>query len=374
MGEGGSFAVCLAGIWPEYDDATRHPIGIIPLHVSGSDESTPAATHPSSVEHSSFRVLQQGAAAELKAASDDEPTSSTPSQDARTTAAVAAAATVGNPPPGGGVDAPSTTSGGVEPDAARGARKYLREVGSGLPLSGLRPCTTYRLTMEVPLVVRNDLLESARCAVGEGGEGKGVATRYLLWCTFRRGGVENDQGHEWDCLPAQGVQVHPITGRWSGRQRQTDRLERFTEWPPGRLEPMPRASRTRFIHSEQCCSPLPPSNPKRVRVVRYMWAFQQRSFQTTHTSPAVSSNLFAVTRSLGVAEAVLSLEAAMGSENDQGGLGGDVTGGGDGGTAVVGGGAASSAVHLDIETLPDVPGEVPIVTCKVSYAANVPLC
>lgn len=64
----------------------------------------------------------------------------------------------------------------------------------------------------------------------------------------------------------------------------------------------------------------------------------------------------------------------MGSENDQGGLGGDVTGGGDGGTAVVGGGAASSAVHLDIETLPDVPGEVPIVTCKVSYAANVPLC
>lgn len=44
----------------------------------------------------------------------------------------------------------------------------MRAVGNELSLSGLRACTTYRLTLEVPPVVRNDLLESARFAVNRG--------------------------------------------------------------------------------------------------------------------------------------------------------------------------------------------------------------
>ena len=65
-------------------------------------------------------------------------------------------------------------------------------------------------------------------------------------------------------------------------------------------------------------------------------------------------------------EAVLSLEASVESEKDDGDGGASVVGGGgsDGGESV-GGGAASSAVYLDVETLPDVPGGVALVTCKV---------
>ena len=109
---------------------------------------------------------------ELRAASDSELT--TPSQDATTTTLPAASA--GKPL----ADAPSKTSGGVRLDAVQGARRYLREVENGLSLSGLRPCTTYRLTMEMPPIVRNDLLESARCAVGQ----ERVISRDFL-CTLR---------------------------------------------------------------------------------------------------------------------------------------------------------------------------------------------
>ena len=65
-------------------------------------------------------------------------------------------------------------------------------------------------------------------------------------------------------------------------------------------------------------------------------------------------------------EAVLSLEASVESEKDDGDGGASVVGGGgsDGGESV-GGGAASSAVYLDVETLPDVPGGVALVACKV---------
>ena len=66
-------------------------------------------------------------------------------------------------------------------------------------------------------------------------------------------------------------------------------------------------------------------------------------------------------------EAVLSLEASVESEKDEGDGGGAsvVGGGGSDGGESVGGGAASSAVYLDVETLPDVPGGVALVTCKV---------
>lgn len=85
---------------------------------------------------------------ELKATSQNESISSTPAPLPATTTVGAAAID----------NAPVTLIRG-------GARKYLRAVGDGLSLSGLRPCTTYRLTLEVPPVVRNDLLESARYAV-----------------------------------------------------------------------------------------------------------------------------------------------------------------------------------------------------------------
>ena len=49
-----------------------------------------------------------------------------------------------------------------EVQAERRANSFVRAVGEPLGLCGLRPSTTYRVTLEVPILVRDDLLESAR--------------------------------------------------------------------------------------------------------------------------------------------------------------------------------------------------------------------
>lgn len=69
----------------------------------------------------------------------------------------------------------------------------------------------------------------------------------------------------------------------------------------------------------------------------------------------------ALSRSLGLMEAVRSLETSTGSEinGDHNSI--DGLGNGRGGC----GGEASTVAHLDVETLPDVPGEVSMVSCKV---------
>lgn len=43
----------------------------------------------------------------------------------------------------------------------------MRAVGNGVSLSSLCPCTTYRLTLEIPPIVRDELLESGRFVVGD---------------------------------------------------------------------------------------------------------------------------------------------------------------------------------------------------------------
>eukprot|EP00752_Nemacystus_decipiens_P001890 g1820.t1 len=92
-------------------------------------------------------LLRQGAAAELNAPSESESTTTT---------------TVATEAGDDGIATqPDVTKGSGE-NAAKGTRTYLRAVGNELTLSELCPCTTYRLTLEVPPIVRDDLLESAR--------------------------------------------------------------------------------------------------------------------------------------------------------------------------------------------------------------------
>lgn len=52
--------------------------------------------------------------------------------------------------------------GGGGGTSKRGDVTFVRAVGGVVQVSGLRPCTMYRLTLEMPPLVRHDLLESAR--------------------------------------------------------------------------------------------------------------------------------------------------------------------------------------------------------------------
>lgn len=52
--------------------------------------------------------------------------------------------------------------GGEGVPSERGEGSFVRAVGCVVQVSGLRPCTTYRLMLEMPALVRHDLLESAR--------------------------------------------------------------------------------------------------------------------------------------------------------------------------------------------------------------------
>eukprot|EP00903_Cladosiphon_okamuranus_P008103 g7811.t1 len=123
-----------------------------PDHTNNSSASSwrPSAGEPSSGEGCGLVhvLLRQGAAAELKAASESESTLSTPTPLAATTVAAAERD-----------EAPVRGSGA---DVTRAAKKFLRAVENELSLTGLRPCTTYRLTLALPSVVRDELLESAR--------------------------------------------------------------------------------------------------------------------------------------------------------------------------------------------------------------------
>ncbi|CAM9140978.1 unnamed protein product, partial [Hapterophycus canaliculatus] len=95
-------------------------------------------------------LLRQGAATELKGHLDSGRT--TPSTSPTTRANSQA-----------GWSGTARTKGGESGEnPVQGRRRFLRAVGNGLSLSSLRPCTTYRLTLEVPPVIRNELLESAR--------------------------------------------------------------------------------------------------------------------------------------------------------------------------------------------------------------------
>lgn len=110
-------------------------------------------------------LLAKGAAAELEATSDNGSIVPLPSPELTTTVTTGETMAAGTARPGE-VAASSTGSDGVKENAVQGARRFLRAVGKGLQLSGLRPCTAYRLTLEVPPIIREELLESARWEVG----------------------------------------------------------------------------------------------------------------------------------------------------------------------------------------------------------------
>ncbi|CAM9821749.1 unnamed protein product, partial [Scytosiphon promiscuus] len=95
-------------------------------------------------------LLRQGAAAELKEHLNSGPT--TPP----TSPATAIKSRSGRS------DTASARSGESRENPAQGTRSFLRAVGNGLSISSLCPCTTYRLTLEVPSAIRDELLESAR--------------------------------------------------------------------------------------------------------------------------------------------------------------------------------------------------------------------
>ncbi|CAB1120524.1 unnamed protein product [Ectocarpus sp. CCAP 1310/34] len=151
-----------------------------------------------------------------------------------------------------------TGNGGAREEAFQGPRTFLHAVGTSLSLSELRPCTTYRLALAIPPVIRNELLESARCAVGT----------IVHWMCF---GSEGEAGKSDVSL--QG--------------------------------------------------------------------------------------------SLGVTEAIRSLETSTESKTKDNNGVSDGVSGGDSGE-----GAESTSGHLDVETLPDVPGEVPLLKCKVLTSAS----
>ncbi|CBJ29046.1 hypothetical protein Esi_0133_0043 [Ectocarpus siliculosus] len=81
--------------------------------------------------------------------------------------------------------------------------------------------------------------------------------------------------------------------------------------------------------------------------------------------PVIRNELLESARSLGVTEAIRSLETPTESETKDNNGGSDGVSGGDGDV-----GAASTSGHLDVETLPDVPGEVPLLKCKVLTSAS----
>ncbi|CAM9188391.1 unnamed protein product [Ectocarpus fasciculatus] len=179
-------------------------------------------------------LLRQGAAMELESPPNSRFLATQPPHSTTTTTTTTAAFATAEK---NTLERTGTGSSGLREEAFQGPRTFLHAVGSSLSLSELRPCTTYRLVLEIPPVIRNELLESAR--------------------------------------------------------------------------------------------------------------------------------------SLGVTEAIRSLETPIESEtndnngNSNGGGSDGVVGGGDSDV-----GAASASGHLDVETLPDVPGEVPLLKCKVLTSAS----
>lgn len=91
------------------------------------------------------------------------PESESSLQPGRTAAAAEAGLLVTHHHPGEDDEDDFRTKGEAqEVQAKRGANSFVRAVGESLKLCGLCPSTTYRVTLEVPLLVRDDLLESAR--------------------------------------------------------------------------------------------------------------------------------------------------------------------------------------------------------------------
>ncbi|CAM9595605.1 unnamed protein product [Ectocarpus sp. 13 AM-2016] len=106
-------------------------------------------------------LLRQGSAVELESPPNSRFLASQPPQSTTTTtttatpAAFAAAETNVRERTG-------TGNGGAREEAFQGPRTFFHAVGTSLSLSELRPCTTYRLALAIPPVIRNELLESAR--------------------------------------------------------------------------------------------------------------------------------------------------------------------------------------------------------------------
>lgn len=98
----------------------------------------------------------QGAAVEVKGSPGNQPSS----QPTTRTAAAAETDVATNVP--GENDFRTKGEAREAAQAERGPNGFVRAVGEPLSLCGLRPSTTYRVTLEVPVLVRDDLLESAR--------------------------------------------------------------------------------------------------------------------------------------------------------------------------------------------------------------------
>ncbi|CAM9750863.1 unnamed protein product, partial [Ectocarpus sp. 12 AP-2014] len=108
-------------------------------------------------------LLRQGSAVELESPSNSRflatqpPQSTTTTTTTATTTPAAFAAAEKNVR-----ERTGTGNGGAREEAFQGPRTFLHAVGTSLSLSELRPCTTYRLALAIPPVIRNELLDSAR--------------------------------------------------------------------------------------------------------------------------------------------------------------------------------------------------------------------
>lgn len=123
--------------------------------------------------------------------------------------------------------------------------------------------------------------------------------------------------------------------------------------------PLPLEVHTAAPKSSSVPHTIPRPSPSSVSVDLRVFVAQT----LTPASPRENLHYYftLISRSLGLTEAVRSLEAPTGSETS-----GDLSSSGDLGVGTGGGGGvASTAACLDVETLPDVPGQVSLVSCKV---------